>query len=722
MFSDVHYTSERRQCALVLGECLNYFDGDVRESKKRLDEQSGPAPIAQPANDDVPLNAAIVWPEWMRVFLSAMNNLRYLVRNSAAVPVPQRWDFPVVWLAAQKTELQEPLPFQWPLSMYEQLSELIQSVAVRQNVSPLTLHRLHLKPDEPELKRFPKLSNMPLHELREHAICLQKLNELLSIALPMVSLDEHKDSWSLGAIVLRVRKLLFSVVIDRFFAQVLDATATKSCATPSIQINRVLASTFLDTNISTVLNDNKQLDLHSLCRNTILGQTRTQLLGVDLARLRPAPPSGGAPHVALNVSFIGESVLGQAGPYRAFYASLSEELQTCNGPNDTFPLRLFVPTPNNKNRIGEGRELYVPNPAAVSLQHLEMYEFTGRMIGMALRTRLFMALDFPRVVWKFLVGEKCTLQDLSQIDVNLVNSVLTPLLNCTSEEEFNELFTMHTQRDDEKEPASSVSECVFSFPITRSDNAIVEFPKYSIGNDRVPVTFSNARLYCELLQRTRLHLEMEAQLTALRDGLTRIIPKSLLLLLSWQSLEQLVCGDKEISLDLLRRHTEYGGGLTENSKRVKNMWTVLGEFTQAQRRKFIKFAYAQERLPTSDAGFTAYPRTRMLVKPSRTNANTNQDGMLPHADTCFFNIEIPDYSSLEVMRERLTTLVEIEWGMSGDDELHATFDLPSLLQPISVSPVRASASAPSAARSTTRAASSQRPSGEGDEAALGLID
>lgn len=31
----------------------------------------------------------------------------------------------------------------------------------------------------------------------------------------------------------------------------------------------------------------------------------------------------------------------------------------------------------------------------------------------------------------------------------------------------------------------------------------------------------------------------------------------------------------------------------------------------------------------------------------------DQDKRLPKADTCFFNIELPAYSSVEVMRERL---------------------------------------------------------------------
>lgn len=84
-----------------------------------------------------------------------------------------------------------------------------------------------------------------------------------------------------------------------------------------------------------------------------------------------------------------------------------------------------------------------------------------------------------------------------------------------------------------------------------------------------------------------------------------------------EELETRLCGSRDIDIDLLRRHTEYSGGVDENSPHIKFMWKVLEDFTQEQRRRFVEFAYAQERLPSSDAGFDAYPKIRMLIKPSR---------------------------------------------------------------------------------------------------------
>jgi other hect domain ubiquitin protein ligase E3 len=40
-----------------------------------------------------------------------------------------------------------------------------------------------------------------------------------------------------------------------------------------------------------------------------------------------------------------------------------------------------------------------------------------------------------------------------------------------------------------------------------------------------------------------------------------------------------------------------------------------------------------------------------MLKPSMNNEYG--DGALPKADTCFFNLELPEYSSKEIMRDRI---------------------------------------------------------------------
>ena len=47
--------------------------------------------------------------------------------------------------------------------------------------------------------------------------------------------------------------------------------------------------------------------------------------------------------------------------------------------------------------------------------------------------------------------------------------------------------------------------------------------------------------------------------------------------------------------------------------------------------------------------------------------NKNNDQALPHADTCFFNIELPQYSTKEIMKEKILLAVNLDdTSINGD--------------------------------------------------------
>ena len=105
-----------------------------------------------------------------------------------------------------------------------------------------------------------------------------------------------------------------------------------------------------------------------------------------------------------------------------------------------FPLKLFVATPNQLHALGEGRDLYMPNPRATSAAAMQLFEFLGLLMGVAMRTRVLLALDLPRLFWKTLTEEPTGRSDLQQIDHSLVVSVLVPLEQCPDEATFMERF------------------------------------------------------------------------------------------------------------------------------------------------------------------------------------------------------------------------------------------------------------------------------------------
>jgi len=79
-------------------------------------------------------------------------------------------------------------------------------------------------------------------------------------------------------------------------------------------------------------------------------------------------------------------------------------------------------------------------------------------------------------------------------------------------------------------------------------------------------------------------------------------------MVTYNELETWVCGKNIVDVDLLKRHTKYGGDkkteiLTEESKRIRWFWENLREFSEEDKAKFIKFCWGQQRLPANDEEF-----------------------------------------------------------------------------------------------------------------------
>jgi len=120
-----------------------------------------------------------------------------------------------------------------------------------------------------------------------------------------------------------------------------------------------------------------------------------------------------------------------------------------------------------------------------------------------------------------------------------------------------------------------------------------------------------------------------------------------------------------VDIELLKKHTRYSGGLNDESPRVKFLWEVLRELTDTEKLRFIKFCWGQERLPANDEEFDR-TQTRFMVKPA-TYANSER--ALPKADTCFFNLELPNYPSKAVLKEKVLTAINFDCDSMNAEEI-----------------------------------------------------
>lgn len=108
--------------------------------------------------------------------------------------------------------------------------------------------------------------------------------------------------------------------------------------------------------------------------------------------------------------FKGEGATDAGGPYREVVAELCSELQSPCVP-------LFQLCPNGRDGVGDNRDKWVPRPSAAARPlHLSMLEFVGKLMGLAIRTKLLLGLDLPSIVWKALVNAPVTEEDVRAVN------------------------------------------------------------------------------------------------------------------------------------------------------------------------------------------------------------------------------------------------------------------------------------------------------------------
>ena len=316
------------------------------------------------------------------------------------------------------------------------------------------------------------------------------------------------------------------------------------------------------------------------------------------------------------VVFAGEGADDVGGPYRESIADICDELMSESLP-------LFVPSPNQSVNHGESRDRFVCNSSFGSAYALSMFFFLGKIIGGCLRSGEPLALYLPSAVWKRLVGETPTTDDLDSLDRNCVQSLAY----------FSECAQKKSLTDEELREVYDGN-----FVTNESNGREVElFP----GGSRIGANMANLALYVKMVLHHRLNVESSEQWDALIAGFHRVVPLHYVALLRWDELERLVCGRPDFVVDELRQSVRFEG-LLPDDRRVLFLWQVLAEFTRHERALFARFVSGRERLP---------PSVRLKLMPSVPSEN--EDLQLPNASTCFFWLSIPNYSTLDVMKKKL---------------------------------------------------------------------
>ena len=168
------------------------------------------------------------------------------------------------------------------------------------------------------------------------------------------------------------------------------------------------------------------------------------------------------------------------------------------------------------------------------------------------------------------------------------------------------------------------------------------------------LTAANLNEFVELSMKRAVLDSIETQMTSVVMGIYEVLPIGRLSFLTIDELRLLLQGQPEIDRANLRASTEYSPAEVGSSEQIEWFWTIVESMSETQMRDFLRFVSGSSNPPIHN--FSGYTGARKWLQVSVQSGLVSDQ--VPLSQTCFVQIRLPEYTSLDVMRTRLLFAIE----------------------------------------------------------------
>ncbi|XP_018423861.1 PREDICTED: E3 ubiquitin-protein ligase TRIP12 isoform X2 [Nanorana parkeri] len=369
----------------------------------------------------------------------------------------------------------------------------------------------------------------------------------------------------------------------------------------------------------------------------------------------------GSSRAMLEIQYENEVGTG-LGPTLEFYALVSQELQrtdlglwrgeevTLSNPKGSQEGTKYIHNLQGLFALPFGRTAKPAHIAKVKMK----FRFLGKLMAKAIMD--FRLVDIPLGLpfYKWMLRQELSLAsyDLSHVDPVVAKSVyhLEEIVRQKKRLELDKSQTKESLQfalENLNMNGCSVEDLGLDFTLPGFPN--IELKK---GGKDIPVTIHNLDEYVRLVIYWALNEGVSRQFDSFRDGFESVFPLNHLQYFYPEELDQLLCGSKSDPWDVktLMECCRPDHGYTHDSRAVKFLFEILSSFDKEQQRLFLQFVTGSPRLPVG--GFRALNPPLTIVRKT-FESTENPDDFLPSVMTCVNYLKLPDYSSIDIMREKL---------------------------------------------------------------------
>eukprot|EP01114_Cavostelium_apophysatum_P016184 TRINITY_DN4550_c2_g1_i1.p1 TRINITY_DN4550_c2_g1~~TRINITY_DN4550_c2_g1_i1.p1 ORF type:complete len:715 (-),score=172.56 TRINITY_DN4550_c2_g1_i1:46-2190(-) len=309
----------------------------------------------------------------------------------------------------------------------------------------------------------------------------------------------------------------------------------------------------------------------------------------------------------LRVHFVGEEAIDEGGVQKEWFQLIVREIFDPK-------YGMFIDDPDTRT--------YWFNH--LSSDFLE-YQLIGNLLGLAIYNGVILDIHFPQIVYKKLLGLKPNLEDLKQTHPALATG-LQKLLDYEGDVEdvFGHTFEVRyeyfgEQRTHELKP----------------------------GGSNISLNNQNRQEYVDLYVNYLLEESVKKQFDAFQKGFSLVCDSPGFHLFRSEELELLICGSPVLDFEALEKNALYDNGFTKDHKTIRMFWEVVHSLSVEQKKKLLFFATGSDRAPIGGLGKMQFIITRHGEDSDR----------LPSAHTCFNILLLPEYSTIEKLKDRVLTAI-----------------------------------------------------------------
>ncbi|XP_075871051.1 E3 ubiquitin-protein ligase TRIP12 isoform X2 [Nelusetta ayraudi] len=369
----------------------------------------------------------------------------------------------------------------------------------------------------------------------------------------------------------------------------------------------------------------------------------------------------GSSRAMLEIQYENEVGTG-LGPTLEFYALVSQELQradlglwrgeevTLANPKGSQEGTKYMFSTRGLFAVPFGRTTKPAHVAKIKMK----FRFLGKLMAKAIMD--FRLLDLPLGLpfYKWMLRHELSISshDLVNIDPGVAKSIqhLEDVIRQKKRLEQDRSQTRETLQ--QALESLNINGC--SVEDLGLDFTLPGFPNIELkkGGKDVAVTIYNLEEYLRLVVYWTLNEGVSRQFESFREGFESVFPLHHLQYFYPEELDQLLCGSKSETWDVktLMECCRPDHGYTHDSRAVRFLFEVLSSFDAEQQRLFLQFVTGSPRLPVG--GFRSLNPPLTIVRKT-FESTENPDDFLPSVMTCVNYLKLPDYSSIETMREKL---------------------------------------------------------------------